>query len=90
MKRFEIEVVGRVQGVGFRSFVEQESLNWDVTGTVKNMDNGNVLIYVQGEESQIHSFLSNIKKGNQFSKVEDVATKEKTVISDELRFRTIY
>ncbi|WP_078390966.1 acylphosphatase [Shouchella patagoniensis] len=90
MKRFEIEVVGHVQGVGFRSFVEQESLNWDVTGTVKNMDNGNVLIYVQGEESQIQSFLSNIKKGNQFSKVEHVATKEKTIINDELRFRTIY
>ncbi|WP_054710692.1 acylphosphatase [Bacillus sp. JCM 19041] len=76
MKRYEIEVSGRVQGVGFRSFVDRESLNWDVTGKVKNIDNGNVLIYVQGEVNQVCSFMKIIEKGNRFSKVENFTTKE--------------
>ncbi len=48
MVRYHIFVEGRVQGVGFRYFVSMHAQSYGLTGSVKNLDNGLVEIYVQG------------------------------------------
>ena len=47
MKRYHMIVEGRVQGVGFRSFCMQQALTYNLTGSVRNMENGMVEIFAQ-------------------------------------------
>ena len=62
MIRYYIIVDGRVQGVGFRFFCTMNARTLDLTGWVRNMDNGMVEMEVQGEENSIEKFIKNIKK----------------------------
>ncbi|MFS0786896.1 acylphosphatase [Shouchella sp. 1P09AA] len=90
MKRFSVMVKGHVQGVGFRSFVETEASHYNVTGNVRNEDNGQVAIQVQGKETELHSFLETIKQGNRFSSVEELSYTEIDTERNEQDFRTVY
>ena len=57
MVRYHIFVEGRVQGVGFRYFVSMHAQSYGLTGSVKNLDNGLVEIYVQGESDTLTNSL---------------------------------
>lgn len=83
-------VEGRVQGVGFRGFVQMNAMKLNLTGTVRNMLNGMVEIFVQGEEERIMLFMKEIKKGNMFIIVEEITSKEVPVVADEKKFRALY
>ena len=48
MKRYHVFVDGQVQGVGMRGFCMMEAQSRGLTGSVKNLDNGMVEIYIQG------------------------------------------
>ena len=90
MKRYLVIVEGRVQGVGFRSFCQAEALGEHLTGSVRNMDNGMVEIYVQGEPEALDRFLVQIQKGNRWIRVDDITVKEIPVDPSETKFRTSY
>ena len=51
MIRYYIIVDGRVQGVGFRFFCTMTARKYDLTGWVRNMENGMVEMEVQGDDS---------------------------------------
>ncbi|WP_346865756.1 acylphosphatase [Methanocalculus sp. MSAO_Arc2] len=42
MKRFVAIAKGRVQGVGYREYVYNETFETDISGYVKNLDTGEV------------------------------------------------
>ena len=65
-------VKGRVQGVGFRWFVQQKAKKFGVSGYVKNLDNGDVEIEAEGERGRVEELIKSIKVGSTFSKVVDV------------------
>ena len=44
---------GRVQGVGFRMYVQQQATELDMTGWVKNMDDGSVTMEIQGSQEAV-------------------------------------
>ncbi|WP_294829173.1 acylphosphatase [uncultured Gilliamella sp.] len=46
-------ISGSVQGVGFRFFTYQKAIKIGLVGYVKNLDNGDVEIVVQGSSHQI-------------------------------------
>jgi len=48
---------GRVQGVGFRYSVKSITTGFDVVGSVKNLMDGRVELWVQGEEKEVEEFL---------------------------------
>ena len=48
---------GRVQGVGFRYTMSRYASHLGLTGWVKNLSNGNVEAYVQGDQSKIIELL---------------------------------
>ena len=53
-------VSGRVQGVGFRMSTSQQWKLLGLKGRVRNLDNGNVEVYVCGDQNlliQIHKWL---------------------------------
>ena len=90
MIRYYIIVDGRVQGVGFRFFCTMNARALDLTGWVRNMDNGMVEMEVQGEESSIEKFIRNIKKGNKFIRVDELSQKKIKLLSEERTFTERY
>lgn len=86
IRRYLVIVEGRVQGVGMRGFCIIQAQMRGLTGSVKNLANGMVEIQVQGEESVIDEFLTVIRGGNQFIRVDDMSMKYIPVIENEKRF----
>ncbi len=90
MKRYHIIVEGRVQGVGFRGFCQRYALEYNLTGSVRNMDNGMVEIFAQGEEDDLNQFLRRIREGDRFIRTDDISVKETKVEPGERKFRCSY
>ena len=57
MIAYTIRVEGRVQGVGFRYHTAQEARRLELSGTVQNLSDGSVKIWVQGEDLPMRQFL---------------------------------
>jgi acylphosphatase len=90
MIRYSAIVQGRVQGVGFRYFIQLTACKLSLTGWCKNLMNGNVEIEVQGLENNVLSFVSEIKKGNGFAKVSDIDLNILPVLDSEKKFSIKY
>lgn len=89
MKRYLIIFQGRVQGVGFRYFTYTLARELGVTGSVRNLMNGDVEVEVQGNDNQITLFLKSILKGNGFMRIIDYAMKEITPKESEKDYKII-
>ena len=64
-KRYQIVFSGRVQHVGFRLEVSELAERLGLTGFCKNLENGDVLAQLQGEENKIQfliSFMESLKR----------------------------
>jgi acylphosphatase len=61
MTKATIIVKGRVQGVGYRYFVRGKAKKFNVKGLVRNLENGAVEVFADGNEEQIKAFIDNIK-----------------------------
>ena len=75
-KRYYIVVCGRVQGVGFRYTMKSNALDLQLTGWVRNMENGNVEMEVEGEDENITQFLIIMRKNQYYIRVDDYSIKE--------------
>lgn len=90
MNRYFIKVFGRVQGVGFRFNTQYLADHFNLTGWVKNCEDGTVEIEAQGQESDIEAFKMKIQQGNRFIKVKDIYYKKINVLYGEKSFKVIY
>jgi acylphosphatase len=70
-KRVHVIVNGRVQGVGFRIFVEEEADRLDLTGWVRNLYSGEVELVAEGEELSLVAFCEKINKGPSLSHIRE-------------------
>ena len=52
---------GRVQGVGFRYTTRRIATGFEVTGWVRNLDDGRVEMRVTGDEEEVLAFLQAIR-----------------------------
>lgn len=86
MLRYSILVDGKVQGVGFRFFTQLTATNLKLTGWCKNLNDGRVQIEVQGPEETLSQFISALKKGNNFSRVDEIAVNEINIIENEKKY----
>ena len=68
----EIVVGGRVQGVGYRNFVERKASQLGLTGYVMNLKDGRVRVRVEGGRNVIDEFAREIEKGPPLARVEKV------------------
>lgn len=72
MKQYHVIVSGKVQGVGFRYFVQLKAMDYGLTGWVKNNQNGSVELVAIGPKEKLDVFMEEIKKGNRFASVHEV------------------
>ena len=81
---------GRVQGVGFRMFVQQNAMELGITGWVKNMSDGTVTMELQGSQAAIDRLEAVIREGNYFIKVQSFGLEVRDVVAMEQRFEIHY
>lgn len=53
---------GRVQGVGFRYQTLQVAKEFEVSGFVQNLDDGRVLLEIEGAESELGGFVKGLEE----------------------------
>jgi acylphosphatase len=51
---------GHVQGVGFRYQTLNIAKGFEVTGTVRNLSDGRVHLYAEGDEAEVRAFQSSV------------------------------
>ena len=68
-----MKITGKVQGVGFRFFVQQQAQKLGINGWVSNKSNGDVEALAQAEKADLEHFIAKVKEGPSFSRVEDVS-----------------
>ena len=63
---------GRVQGVGFRAYVEREAKQRSLRGWVRNRSDGSVEAVFSGEEEDVQSMIVACHRGPRMSLVRNV------------------
>ncbi len=70
-------ICGLVQGVGYRFFTQRAAARHQVRGYVRNLYDGTVEAFVEGDETAIENFKHDLTAGPTFSKVAHI---EETVL----------
>src|SRR5205807_2496692 len=73
-RRFVVR--GRVQGVGFRWFVEHEAHVLGIAGWVRNKPDGSVEVLAMGSRDQLAGLRSRLREGPRAARVDDVEESE--------------
>ena len=76
-KRYLIR--GRVQGVGFRYFVERAASSLRLTGYARNLDDGRVEVYAAGSPAKLAELTQLLWKGPRFADVRGVEEQDAAV-----------
>ena len=69
-------VRGRVQGVGYRYFVEHTANSLGLSGWVRNRDDGDVEVYASGNVAQLSELAGMLWKGPSWAEVRAVDESE--------------
>ena len=64
-----VVVSGRVQGVAFRWYAEAEAQRLGIAGWVRNLDDGRVEAWVEGEAAPVESMLAWLAHGPPHARV---------------------
>lgn len=72
LKAFRAVVRGRVQGVFFRASTQMKAERLHLRGRVRNLPDGTVEVYAEGEKSSLEELIDYLKKGPPAARVDDV------------------
>ena len=67
---------GRVQGVGFRYFVERSAVELGLNGWARNRDDGSVEVYAAGLEEKVRKLAGLLRVGPRWADVRGVEEQE--------------
>jgi acylphosphatase len=72
MKRISATIHGRVQGVAFRAYTQDEASRLGLTGWVANLRDGSVRVEAEGPEPALQTFVTWLHHGSPAARVEQV------------------
>ncbi|MEH2570613.1 acylphosphatase [Bradyrhizobium sp. AZCC 2289] len=81
----QVTIRGRVQGVGYRAWVEHEATRRDLEGWVRNRRDGSVEALFAGPEEVVSAMIESCRRGPSSARVE--AVQEEAATSDALNLR---
>ena len=76
-------VSGRVQGVGFRNFVQREARKLGVAGYARNLDDGRVEVLAVGTADSVQELMGLVARGPRWAEVRHCEVKETPVLNCE-------
>ena len=68
----KFSISGDVQGVGYRFFAQRAAARHQVTGYVKNLDDGRVEVLAEGPAQHVEAFKHDLATGPRFSSVDHI------------------
>lgn len=80
-------VRGRVQGVGFRWFVEREARTLGLAGWVRNRPDGTVEVLAMGNHEQLSRLHSRLRQGPRAARVDNIDVSEAQPVEGLNTFR---
>lgn len=90
MKTFHYTIKGLVQGVAFRHYTRKSADQHRILGTVKNLYNGDVEVYAQGEAGNLQRFEHFLNSGPPGAHVQQVIKEELEMNHCFSRFEIIF
>ena len=75
-KSVRLYITGTVQGVFFRGFVKENAEKLDVRGFVRNLEDGRIEIFLEGNPDEVNKMIELCKHGPKHSQIEKVEIKE--------------
>lgn len=69
---FRLSITGRVQGVGFRKSAVDQATKLVLNGFAMNLDDGSVLIEVEGNREAVDRFIAWCRQGPALARVDNL------------------
>ena len=74
MKSLHLRIEGRVQGVGYRAWMEYEAISRGLHGWVRNRRDGSVEAVVTGEDASVDAFVDACRQGPRLANVTNISS----------------
>lgn len=74
-KSVRLYVDGTVQGVFFRSFIKENAERHNLKGFTRNLEDGRVEIFIEGDIDSVNKMVELCKKGPKHSQIKKVQIK---------------
>ena len=74
-KSVRLYIEGTIQGVFFRSFIKENAERYDVKGFVRNLDDGRVEVFLEGDSENVNKMIELAKKGPKHSQIKNIEVK---------------
>ncbi len=74
-KSVRLYIDGSVQGVFFRSFVKENAERYNIKGFTRNLEDGRVEIFIEGDIDSVNKMVELCKKGPKHSQIKKVQIK---------------
>lgn len=82
-------VKGTVQGVFFRNFCKENADKLGLKGFVRNLDDGDVELVIEGEKDAVEEMIEVCRRGPPHSQIRDVSVEEKKWSGDLDEFKVL-
>jgi len=74
-KSVRLYIDGTVQGVFFRAFIKENAERYNVKGFVRNLEDGKVEVFLEGNVDEVNKMMEICKKGPKHSIIRKVHIK---------------
>jgi acylphosphatase len=74
-KSVRLYIDGAVQGIFFRAFVKENAERFNVKGFVRNLEDGRVETFLEGDNNSVNKMIELCKKGQKHSQIRNVEMK---------------
>lgn len=83
-------VTGKVQGVRYRTFVQESATELGLVGQVRNLSNGTVEVVAQGLPDTLKEFVEYLNEGSLLAKVDTVSVDWRSVSATYTEFSLLH
>jgi acylphosphatase len=75
-KSVRLYITGTVQGVFFRAFIKENAEKYDVKGFVRNLEDGRIEIFFEGDADRVNKMVELCEKGPKHAQIKNIEIKE--------------
>ncbi|MBU1252659.1 MAG: acylphosphatase [Nanoarchaeota archaeon] len=74
-KSVRLYIEGTVQGIFFRGFVKENAERYNLKGFVRNLEDGRVEVFIEGDANDVNKMMEVVKKGPKHSQIKRITVK---------------
>ena len=89
MERKNIRIFGTVQGVGLRAKIKYIAEDINIRGTVKNLDDGSVLVVCEADHDKIEKLANQIRTSTKPAVINDIRIEEGSPTTNMKGFKVL-